>query len=162
MKHISKFDGYEYEISYSVADEDGTPKYDDITLIWRDAPCGVGQAFKEDIPPRELVGWYFGEYDFVLVEGYIKDYYKAKLDTKKQPVPKKPKTMDLPICYVHLIQDCLTTIQDHNLYELVDSYDKDEESIEALKGHIEDVLCYFCSPLDELDIDTEIIIEEDK
>lgn len=69
MKHISKFDvdGYEYVISYSMAD--------DITLIWRDI-LDIDFAYKNDIPPRELIGWYFGEYDFDITEEYIKDYYK--------------------------------------------------------------------------------------
>ena len=160
MKHVSKFDSCVYEISYSVADEDGTPKYDNILLIWRDAPCDIDLAFEKDIPPRELIGWYFGEYDYDDVEWQIKYYYRNKLEKKEQPAAKKPKTMDLPICYVHLIADCLKTIQDHNLYELIDSYDKDEESIEHLKWHIEDVLNDFCKPLDELDEDTEIILED--
>lgn len=161
MKHVSKFDGYEYEISYSVADEDGCPKYDDIILIWRDAPCGVGNAYLENISPRELVGWYWGEYDFETAEEYIKEYWKKKLGTSEQQPKSNPsKTLGLPICYVHLIEDCLRTIQDHNLYELIDSYDKDEESIEHLKRHIKDVINDFCKPLDELDVDTEIIIEE--
>lgn len=160
MKHISKFDGYEYEISCSMANEDGQLKHDDITLIWRDAPCGVGNAFLQDIPPRELVGWYWGEYDFETVEEYIKKYWAKKVGASEQPKQKPSKTMDLPICYVHLIEDCLHTIQDHNLYELVDSYDKDEESIKYLKWHIEDVLNDFCKPLDELDEDTEIILED--
>ena len=160
MKHISIFDGCTYEISYSMSMENGKHYDDDITIIWRDAPTDPNKTNGVDLPIREIVGWYCGEYDYEDTEWYIKDWYRKKLETKL--VPKKPKTIDLPICYVHLIQDCLTTIQDHNLYELVDSYDKDEENIEAFKGHIEDVLYYFCKPLDELDIDTEIIIEEDE
>lgn len=159
MEHISKFDSCVYEISYSMGYEDEELREDDITLIWRDAPCDIDAAWEEDIPPRELVGWYFGEYDFDITEEYIKDYYKAKLNIKEQPVPKKPKTMDLPICYVHLIENCLRTIQDYNLYKLM-SWDKDEESIEHLKLHIAEVVEDFCKPLDELDEDTEIIIEE--
>lgn len=160
MKHISIFDGCTYEISYSMSMENGKQYDDNITIIWRDALTDPNEANGVDLPIREFIGWYCGEYDYEDTEWFIKDWYRKKLEAK--PIPKKPKTMDLPICYVHLIQDCLTTIQDHNLYELIDSYDKDEESIEALKGHIEDVLCYFCGPLDKLDIDTEIIIEEDK
>lgn len=160
MKHISKFDGCVYDISYSMSKENGKEYDDDITIIWRDTPCGFDSAYENDLPIREFVNYYAGEYDYDDTEYYIKKYYEEKLKQKEQPTPKKPKTMDLPICYVHLIQDCLQTIQDHKLYELVDSYDKDEESIECLKDHIEDVLERFCKPLDELDIDTEIILED--
>lgn len=83
MQHVSRFDGCIYEISYSVADENGIQKEDDITLIWRDPPCGFEEAEDNDIPQRELVGWYWGDYDYKMVEGYIKDYYKTKLKEKK-------------------------------------------------------------------------------
>lgn len=158
MKHISIFDGCTYEISYSMSMEGNGKQYDDdITLIWRDAPCGIDVAWEEDIPPRELVGWYFGEYDFVLVEGYIKDYYKAKWNIKEQPVPKKPKTMDLPICYVNFIADCLDAIKKHNLYALLSG----ECDPECAKDHLDTVLTQFCEPLFEYD-DTVIILEEDE
>lgn len=156
MKHISKFDGYEYEISYSVADEDGTPKYDDITLIWRDAPCGVGQAFKKDIPPRELVGWYLGEYDFKIVEDYIKKYWENKVASSKQLKSKPSKTMDLPAAYVNFIGDCLDVVKNHNLYKLLC-----EDDPETAKGHLDEVLTEFCEPLFEYD-DTVIILEEEE
>ena len=159
MKHISKFDGCVYDISYSMTMEDGELKDDGVIVIWKNAPCGVDDAFDADLPIMEFVAWYCGDYDYDDVEWQIKHYYREKLEQKNQPAPKKPKTMDLPICYVHLIEDCLKTIQDHNLYELM-SWDKDEESIEHLKWHIEDVLSDFCKPLDELDIDTEIILED--
>ena len=162
MKHVSKFDSCVYEISESVdleAMKQGKGYRDDITLIWRDAPCDVDLAFEKDIPPRELIGWYFGEYDYDDAEWQIKHYYRNKLEKKEQPAPKKPKTIDLPICYVHLIEDCLRTIQDHNLYELM-NWDKDEESLEHLKWHVEEVLDGFCKPLDELDEDAEIILED--
>lgn len=163
MKHVSKFDSSVYEICESVdleAMNKGERYREGITLIWKDAPCDIDLAYEKDIPPRELIGWYFGEYDYDDVEWQIKHYYQEKLKPKEKLEQKKPKTMDLPICYVHLIQDCLQTIQDHNLYELIDSYDKDKESIEHLKGHIEDVLERFCKPLDELDEDTEVILED--
>ena len=159
MKHVSKFDGCVYEIGYAMTKENGKEYSDDITLIWKDCQHEVEQE-GVDIPMREFINWYCGDYDYDEVEWQIKYYYRNKLDKKEQSIPKKPKTMDLPICYVHLIQDCLQTIQDHKLYELVDSYDKDEESIECLKDHIEDVLERFCKPLDELDMDTEIILED--
>lgn len=69
------------------------------------------------------------------------------------------KTIDLPICYVTLITDCLETIKKHNLFSLL-SYD--ENCIDAAKSHLEEVLDEFCEPLDELCVDTKIIIEEDK
>ena len=69
------------------------------------------------------------------------------------------KTIELPICYVHLIADCLDVIKKHNLFSLL-SYD--EDCLEDAKVHIEEVLDKFCRPLEELDIDTKIIIEEDE
>lgn len=69
------------------------------------------------------------------------------------------KVIDLPICYVNLITDCLETIKEHNLFSLL-SYD--ENCIDAAKSHLEEVLDEFCEPLDELCVDTKIIIEEDK
>lgn len=79
MQHISKFDGCVYEISYSVTMEDGEERDDDITLIWRDAQCDFDDAEENDIPLREFIGWYFGEYNFAITEQYVKDYYKKKL-----------------------------------------------------------------------------------
>ena len=83
MKHISRFDGCVYEISESVDLElmkQGKGYRDDITLIWRDPPCGFEEAEENGITQRELVGWYWGDYDYKIVERYIKKYYKAKLD----------------------------------------------------------------------------------
>lgn len=165
MKHISKFDHCVYEISESVdlnLMKKGKAYRDDITLIWRDAPCGLDIAYeKDDISPRELIGWHWGAYDFDITEEYIKDYYKTKLDIKEQPTPKKLKTIDLPIAYVHLIQNALQVIQKHDLYELL--YDSDDSDLlDALKSHVSEVLESFCDPLYKLDIDTKIIIEEDE
>ncbi len=156
MKHISKFDRYEYEIAYSIVDEDGCPKYEDITLIWRDAPCGVGQSFLQDIPPRELVGWYWGEYDFETVEEYIKDYWKKKLSASEQPKVNPSKTMDLPIAYVNFISDCLETIKKCNLYALLGGCD----AVDLEQDHLEEVLEMFCKPLEKYGDDTVIILED--
>ena len=79
MKHISKFDGCTYDISYSVAMENGKECRDDITLIWRDAPCGFEAAEENRIPHREFVDWYWGEYDYKIVESYIRKYYERKI-----------------------------------------------------------------------------------
>ena len=156
MKHISKFDNCIYEIAYSASDEDGTPKYDDITLIWKDAPCGVDIAWKEDIPPRELVGWYWGEYDFDLTEGYIKEYYQAKLQPPKEDL-SSTRTMDLPICYVHLIDDCLELIKKHNLYTLLSAY---QDCPDAAQSHIKEIQERFCQPFDDYGDDAVILLEE--
>lgn len=74
------------------------------------------------------------------------------------------KTIDLPICYVHLIQDCLKTIKRHNLCSLLGCYDgnEDKDFLHALNIDLSDILESICEPLDELDKDTKIIIEEDK
>lgn len=159
MKHISKFDGYEYEITYSVDYEGDKVLNDDVILIWRDAPCGIGNAFLHDIPPRTLVGWYYGEYDEAIVENYIKDYWKKQLAESEVRVPKKPRTLDLPICYVHIFEDCLRLIQNHNLHALLYEVD-DEDFLKALKCDLDDVLENFCKPLDELDKDVKIILED--
>jgi hypothetical protein len=80
MKHISRFDGCVYQISRSMDDENGKLKNDDITLIWRDAPCGFEAAEENRIPHREFVDWYWGEYDYKIVESYIRKYYERKLN----------------------------------------------------------------------------------
>lgn len=157
MKHISKFDGYEYEITYSVDYEGDKVLNDDIILIWRDAPCGIGNAFLQDIPPRTLVGWYYGEYDEAIVENYIKYYWKKQLAESEVREQKQLKILDLPICYVNFITDCLEAVQKHNLYSLL-SYDDD--CVEDAKGHLEEVLGSFCKPLEEYGDDTEIILED--
>ena len=82
MKHISKFDGCVYEIGYAMTHENGKEYSDDVTLIWRDAPCGMDEAWDNDMPPREFINWHCGEYDYDMAEDYIKDYYKKKLENK--------------------------------------------------------------------------------
>lgn len=155
MKHISKFDGCTYEISYSVAMENGKECRDDITLIWRDVPINWEEAHDMDIPMRELVGWHYGEYTYDDAEWYIKDWYRKKLEVK--PAPKKPKTMDLPVCYVNFIADCLDMIKKYNLYALLSG----EADPEIAKDHLDEVLTSFCEPLFEYD-DTVIILEEEE
>ena len=83
MEHVSKFDSCIYGISYSVTDQDGVQKEDDITLIWRDSPCGFEEAVKNNFSLRELVGWYWGDYDYKVTERYIKEYYQKKLSEEK-------------------------------------------------------------------------------
>lgn len=155
MKHVSKFDGCTYEISYSMSKENGKQYDDDITLIWRNSPTDPEETNGIDLPIMEMVGWYAGDYDYEDTEWYIKDWYRKKLETK--PAPKKPKTMDLPICYVNFIADCLDTIKKHDLYALLEG----ECDIECAKDHLDQVLTDFCEPLFEYD-DTVIILEEDE
>jgi hypothetical protein len=136
--------------------ENGKEYDDDITIIWRDTPCGFDSAYENDLPIRELVNYYAGEYDYDDTEYYIKKYYEEKLKQKEQPAPKKPKTMDLPICYVNLISDCLEIIKKHNLYALL-SYDGDAEIAE---DHVVEVFECFCKPLEEQNEDLKIILED--
>lgn len=143
MLHQSKFMG-KYEISESVSTKDGRVEYvDDITLIWRTDVEG----------PHILVHWYYGDYDEQIVENYIKEYWAEQ---HIKPAPKQ-KTMDLPICYVNFIGDCLDMIKKYNLYALLDS----ESDPETAKDHLDEVLTAFCEPLFEYD-DTVIILEEDE
>lgn len=155
MKHVSKFDGCTYEISYSMSMENGKQYDDDITLIWRDSPTDPEETNGIDLPIMEMVGWYAGTYDYEDTEWYIKDWYRKKLETK--PAPKKLKTMDLPICYVNFIGDCLDMIKKYNLYALLDG----EGDPEIAKDHLDQVLTEFCEPLFEYD-DTVIILEEEE
>ena len=86
MKHISKFDTCEYQISESVAlggIASGKGYRDDIILIWRDPQCGFEEAAENGFIQRELVGWYWGDYDYKVTEGYIKEYYQNKLSEEK-------------------------------------------------------------------------------
>lgn len=155
MKHVSKFDGCTYEISYSMSKENGKQYDDDITLIWRDSPTDPEETNGIDLPIMEMVGWYAGDYDYEDTEWFIKDWYRKKLETK--PALKKPKTMDLPICYVNFIAACLDTIKAHNLYALVDG----ECDTEDVQYKLNEVLTDFCEPLFEYN-DTVIILEEDE
>lgn len=157
MKHVSKFDGCVYEISHSVGIENGKEYDDCVCLIWRDAPCGIEEAWDNDMPPREFINWYCGDYDYDFTEDYIKDYYKEKMQKKEQPEHKQPKTLDLPMAYVNFIGDCLDLIKKHDLYALL-SYDDD--CLEMAKSHLDEVDERLLQPLYEYGDDTEIILED--
>lgn len=73
----------------------------------------------------------------------------------KQNKPQ-PKTIDLPICFVDLIEDCLTTIQKHDLLELVYGCYTDPEDEKAKKFDLQTVLDEFCKPLTARDEDVTI------
>lgn len=154
MKHISKFDAREYLVTRSYDFSDNKIYDHDVCFIWNESIL-----YGDDVP-RTFIGWYCGRYDYQWTEGVIQKYHERKL--KKGDV--KMKTIDLPICYVHLIQDCLQTIKRHNLYSLLGCYDgnEDKDFLDALKSDIDDVIESICEPLDKLDKDTKIIIEEDK
>ena len=157
MKHISKFDGCVYEISHSVGVENGK-KYDDcICLIWRDAPCGIEEAWDNDMSPREFINWYCGDYDYDYTEEYIKDYYKEKMQKQEQVQKKQPKKMDLPIAYVNFIGDCLDIIKEHDLYALLSAYD---DCPEVARQHHDEVIERLLKPLYEYDDDAKIILED--
>ena len=75
MKHVSKFDGKEYEISKSVSVEDGRQYDDCITLIWCDPYYDNDKGWDEDEEVRVLIGWYWEGYDEELTEAFIEDYW---------------------------------------------------------------------------------------
>lgn len=140
MKHVSKFDGCVYDISYSMTMEKGELKSDGITVIWKNAPCGVDDAFNMDLPIMEFIDWYAGNYDYDDVEWHIKKHYQDKLNKKESE--KKLTTMCLPIAYVHLIADCLDVIKKHELYKLLEAYDGTEKMIDILQSNVEEVIDY--------------------
>ena len=76
MKHVSKFDGQVYEISKSVNVVDGKQYDDDITLIWYDMPYDENKVYEEDIDARVLIDWYWGEYDYDVVDALIQNYWR--------------------------------------------------------------------------------------
>ena len=74
MKHISKVDGKEYEITLSICPEDG--KSYDITTIFKFASDEEDEIYEnggEHVDPV-LIDWYFGKYDFDFTEEYIQAY----------------------------------------------------------------------------------------
>ena len=78
-KYVSKFDGCVYELTKSMVMEDGELRTEDKTLIWRDAPCGLEEAWDHRIPHTEFVGFYYGEPNDEYTEEYIKEYWKKKI-----------------------------------------------------------------------------------
>lgn len=141
MKHVSKFDGCVYDISYSMTMEKGELKSDEITIIWKNAPCGVGNAFDMDLPIMEFINWYAGNYDYDDTEYYIKKHYEEKLTQTEQHKPMFDM-MYLPIAYVHLVADCLDVIKKHGLYKLLETYDGTNEMMNILRSDVDEVIKY--------------------
>ena len=165
-KYVSKFDGCVYELTQSMAMENGKLCSEDKTLIWRDAPCGLDEAWENHIPPTEFVGFYFGEPNEENTEYYIKKYWGKKIvdnqsdivEKKTEVVKKKPEVVaELPICFVNMISACLTTIQEHDLLDLVYGKFASVDEKETVRDDLEFVLREFCDVLQELDEDTVIV-----
>ena len=129
----------------------------DLTEYFENLVDSIDKAEAYDLNQRELVGWYWGDYDYNDVEYYIKKYYEEKLKQKEQTKLNYSKAMDLPIAYVHFISDCLDVIRKHNLYSLLSNYD---DAVEAAKLHLEEVECRFCKKLDDYGDDAIIILED--
>ena len=158
-KYISKFDGCVYELTESMVMEDGELRTEDKTLIWRDAPCGLEEAWDKKIPHTEFVGFYYGEPNDEYTEEYIEEYWKKKVADKKTEVVEKKQDVvaELPVCFVNMIAACLSTIQEHNLLELVYGKFASVDENEAVLDDLETVLREFCDVLQELDEDTVIV-----
>lgn len=158
-KYVSKFDGCVYELTQSMAMENGKLCSEDKTLIWRDAPCGLDEAWENNIPPTEFVGFYFGEPNEEDTEYYIREYWKNKVvDKPIEVVKKKPEVVtELPVCFVNMIAACLTTIQEHDLLDLVYGKFASVDEKETVRDDLEFVLREFCDVLQELDEDTVIV-----
>lgn len=157
-KYVSKFDGCVYTLTQSMAMENGKMCSEDKTLIWRDAPCGLDEAWENNIPPTEFVGFYYGEPNDEDTEYYIREYWKKKVvDKQADVVEKKPEVVaELPMCFVNMIAACLTTIQEHDLLDLVYGKFASVDEKEATRDDLEFVLREFCDVLQELDEDTII------
>ena len=165
-EYVSKFDGCVYTLTQSMAMENGELRDEDKTLIWRDAPCGLDEAWENNIPPTEFVGFYFGEPNEEDTEYYIKKYWEKKLvdkqidvvEKKVEVVEKQPKVVaELPVCFVNMIAACLTTIQEHDLLDLVYGKFASVDEKETVRDDLEFVLREFCDVLQELDEDTVIV-----
>ena len=163
-KYVSKFDGCVYTLTQSMVMENGKMCSEDKTLIWRDAPCGLDEAWENNIPPTEFVGFYYGEPNEEDTEYYIKEYWKKKVEDKKvvdkkiEVVEKKPDVVaELPVCFVDMIAACLATIQGHDLLEFVYGKFASVDEKEAVRDDLETVLREFCDVLQELDEDTVIV-----
>lgn len=162
--YVSKFDGCVYTLTSSMAMENGELRDEDKTLIWRDAPCGLEEAWEHNIPHTEFVGFYYGEPNEEDTEYYIKKYWEKKLmdkqteDKKAEVVEKQQKVVaELPICFVNMIAACLTTIQEHDLLDLVYGKFASVDEKETVRDDLEFVLREFCDTLQELDEDTIIV-----
>ena len=157
--YVSKFDGCVYTLTESMAMEDGELRTEGKTLIWRDAPCGLDEAWENDIPPTEFVGFYYGEPNEEDTEYYIREYWKNKVvDKPIDVVKKKPEVVtELPVCFVNMIAACLTTIQEHDLLDLVYGKFASVDEKETVRDDLEFVLREFCDVLQELDEDTVIV-----
>ena len=165
-KYVSKFDGCVYTLTTSMVMEDGKLCTEDKTLIWRDAPCGLEEAWERNLPHTEFVGFYYGEANDEDTEYYIEEYWKKKVASKKndaiekkqEVIEKKPETVaDLPACFVNMIAACLETIQQHDLLDLVYGKFASRDEKEASRDDLETVLREFCDVLQELDEDTVIV-----
>ena len=165
-KYVSKFDGCVYVLTQSMVMEDGELRSEDKTLIWRDAPCGLEEACDHNIPHTEFVDFYYGEPNEEDTEYYIKEYWKKKLadkqtdvvEKKVEVVEKQPKVVaELPVCFVNMIAACLTTIQEHDLLDLVYGKFASVDEKETVRDDLEFVLREFCDVLQELDEDTVIV-----
>lgn len=151
-KYVSKFDGCVYELTESMVMEDGELRTEDKTLIWRDAPCGLEEAWDHGIPNTEFVGFYYGEPNEEDTEYYIEEYWKKKIADKKTNV-----VTELPVCFVNMIAACLSTIQEHDLLDLVYGKFASVDEKETTRDDLEFVLREFCDVLQELDEDTVIV-----
>lgn len=151
-KYVSRFDGCVYELTESMVMEDGELRSEGKNLIWRDAPCGLEEAWEHNLPHTEFVGFYYGEPNDEDTEDYIKDYWEKKVAEKKQNV-----VAELPICFVNMIAACLTTIQEHDLLDLVYGKFASVDEKEEVRDDLEFVLREFCDVLQELDEDTVIV-----
>jgi hypothetical protein len=98
------------------------------------------------------------------LENIKKDFDRKKENLIKQlealkdiPFVDLNNIMDLPICYIHLIKDCLEGVKKFQLASLM-GYDIDES--EDVYAHIDAILNNFINPLAEADEDVKIIREE--
>jgi hypothetical protein len=98
------------------------------------------------------------------LENIKKDFDRKKENLIKQlealkdiPFVDLNNIMDLPVCYIHLIKDCLEGVKKFQLASLM-GYDIDES--EDVYAHIDAILNNFINPLAEADEDVKIIREE--
>jgi hypothetical protein len=158
-QYVSKFDGCVYTLTESMVMEDGELRSEGKTLIWRDAPCGLEEAWEHNMPHTEFIGFYYGDPEDEYTEDYIQDYWKKKVAGKKiESVEKKQEVVaELPVCFVNMIAACLTTIQEHDLLDLVYGKFASVDEKETVRDDLETVLREFCDNLQELDEDTIIV-----